>query len=129
MIKEIKDIDYINNLSNYKVTLNNFNKVIGYYFDNKIVGFLDYSVMYEKIEINYIFVIEEYRKKGIAYNLIKYVIDNYDFENITLEVNINNISAINLYKKLGFNIIGIRKKYYNGVDGYLMEVKHDYFSN
>ena len=129
MIKKIKDIDYINNLSNYKVTLNNFNKVIGYYFDNKIVGFLDYSVMYEKIEINYIFVIEEYRKKGIAYNLIKYVIDNYDFENITLEVNINNISAINLYKKLGFNIIGIRKKYYNGVDGYLMEVKHDYFSN
>ena len=129
MIKKIKDIDYINNLSNYKVTLNNFNKVIGYYFDNEIVGFLDYSVMYEKIEINYIFVIEEYRKKGIAYNLIKYVIDNYDFENITLEVNINNISAINLYKKLGFNIIGIRKKYYNGVDGYLMEVKHDYFSN
>ncbi len=129
MIKKIKDIDYINNLSNYKVTLNNFNKVIGYYFDNEIVGFLDYSVMYEKIEINYIFVINEYRKKGIAYNLIKYVIDNYDFENITLEVNINNISAINLYKKLGFNIIGIRKKYYNGVDGYLMEVKHDYFSN
>ena len=129
MIKKIKDIDYINNLSNYKVTLNNFNKVIGYYFDNKIIGFLDYSVMYEKIEINYIFVINEYRRKGIAYNLIKYVIDNYDFENITLEVNINNISAINLYKKLGFNIIGIRKKYYNGVDGYLMEVKHDYFSN
>ena len=28
MIKKIKDIDYINNLSNYKVTLNNFNKVI-----------------------------------------------------------------------------------------------------
>ena len=29
MIKEIKDINYINNLSNYKVTLNPFNKVIG----------------------------------------------------------------------------------------------------
>ena len=129
MIKKIKDIDYINNLSNYKVTLNNFNKVIGYYFDNEIVGFLDYSVMYEKIEINYIFVIEEYRKKGIAYNLIKYVIDNYDFENITLEVNVNNTNAINLYKKLGFKIINIRKCYYDGVDGYLMEVKNDNFSN
>lgn len=129
MIKEIKDIDYINNLSNYKVTLNNFNKVIGYYFDNKIVGFLDYSVMYEKIEINYIFVINEYRRKGIASNLIKYVIDNYDFENITLEVNVNNVSAINLYKKLGFKIINIRKCYYDGVDGYLMEVKNDNFSN
>ena len=129
MIKEVKNINYINSLSNYKVTLTPFNKVIGHYFDNKIVGFLDYSVMYEKIEINYIFVIEEYRKKGIAYNLIKYVIDNYDFENITLEVNVNNTNAINLYKKLGFKIINIRKCYYDGVDGYLMEVKNDNFSN
>ena len=129
MIKEIKDINYINNLSNYKVTLNPFNKVIGYYINDTLVGFLDYSVMYEKIEINYIFVINEYRRKSIAYNLIKYVVDNYDFENITLEVNVNNVSAINLYKKLGFKIISIRKKYYDGIDGYLMEVKNDNFSN
>ncbi len=129
MIKEINDITYLNNLSDYKITLNSFNKVIGYYIDNKIVGFLDYSVMYEKIEINYIFVINEYRRKNIAYSLIEYVINNYDFENITLEVNVNNINAINLYKKLGFKVIGIRKKYYDGVDGYLMEVKNDYFSN
>ena len=129
MIKEIKDINHINNLSNYKVTLNPFNKVIGYYINDTLVGFLDYSVMYEKIEINYIFVINEYRRKSIAYNLIKYVVDNYDFENITLEVNVNNVSAINLYKKLGFKIIGIRKKYYDGIDGYLMEVKNDNFSN
>ena len=129
MIKEIKDINHINNLSNYKVTLNPFNKVIGYYINDTLVGFLDYSVMYEKIEINYIFVINEYRRKSIAYNLIKYVVDNYDFENITLEVNVNNVSAINLYKKLGFKIIDIRKKYYDGIDGYLMEVKNDNFSN
>ena len=129
MIKEIKDINHINNLSNYKVTLNPFNKVIGYYINDTLVGFLDYSVMYEKIEINYIFIINEYRRKGIASNLIKYVIDNYDFENITLEVNVNNTNAINLYKKLGFKIINIRKCYYDGVDGYLMEVKNDNFSN
>ena len=129
MIKEVNDINYLNNLSDYKVTLNPFNKIIGYYIDNKIFGFLDYSVMYEKIEINYIFVINEYRRKNIAYNLIKYVIDNYEFDNITLEVNVNNIGAINLYKKLGFKVISIRKNYYDGVDGYLMEVKHDYFSN
>lgn len=129
MIKEISDINYLNSLSDYKITINSFNKVIGYYLENKLVGYLDYSVIYEKIEINYIFVINEYRRKYIAYNLIKYVIDNYKFENITLEVNVNNIGAINLYKKLGFKIINIRKNYYDGIDGYLMEVKHDYFSN
>lgn len=129
MIKEVNDITYLNSLSDYKVTLNPFNKIIGYYINDLLVAFLDYSVMYEKIEINYIFVVNEYRRKNIAYNLIKYVIDNYKFDNITLEVNINNINAINLYKKLGFKVISIRKNYYDGIDGYLMEVKYDYFSN
>ena len=129
MIKEVNDITYLNCLSDYKVTLNPFNKIIGYYINDLLVAFLDYSVMYEKIEINYIFVVNEYRRKNIAYNLIKYIIDNYKFDNITLEVNINNINAINLYKKLGFKIISIRKNYYDGIDGYLMEVKYDYFSN
>lgn len=129
MIKEVNDITYLNSLSDYKVTLNPFNKIIGYYINDLLVAFLDYSVMYEKIEINYIFVINEYRRRNIAYNLIKYVIDNYEFDNITLEVNINNIGAISLYKKLGFKVISIRKNYYDGIDGYLMEVKYDYFSN
>lgn len=129
MIKEVNDITYLNCLSDYKVTLNPFNKIIGYYINDLLVAFLDYSVMYEKIEINYIFVVNEYRRRNIAYNLIKYVIDNYEFDNITLEVNINNIGAISLYKKLGFKVISIRKNYYDGVDGYLMEVKYDYFSN
>lgn len=129
MIKEISDIDYLNGLSDYNVVLNPFNRIIGYYINDILVGFLDYSVMYEKIEINYIFVIEKYRRKKIAYNLIEYLIDNNKFENITLEVNVNNTSAINLYKKIGFEIINIRKRYYNGVDGYLMEVKYEHFSN
>ena len=129
MIKVVNDITYLNCLSDYKVTLNPFNKIIGYYINDLLVAFLDYSVMYEKIEINYIFVVNEYRRKNIAYNLIKYIIDNYKFDNITLEVNINNINAIKLYKKLGFKVISIRKNYYDGIDGYLMEVKYDYFSN
>ena len=121
MIKEITNIDYLNNLSDYKISLNEFNHILVYEKDNKIVAFLDYSKMYEKLEINYIFVINEYRRNNIAYELIKYMIDNNEFENITLEVNVNNLSAINLYKKHGFEIVAIREKYYNGVDGYLME--------
>lgn len=40
---------------------------------------------------------------------------------ITLEVNEENKSAINLYKKYGFQTIGIRKKYYNNkFDAYIM---------
>ena len=39
---------------------------------------------------------------------------------ITLEVNTNNIAAINLYKKFKFEKIGIRKKYYNNIDDALI---------
>jgi len=121
MISKTTDIDYLNTLSDYKITLNPFSNILIYKKDNKIVAFLDYSKMYEKLEINYIFVIEEYRKQNIAYELIDYMIKTNDFENITLEVNVNNTNAINLYKKHGFEIVSIREKYYNGIDGYLME--------
>ena len=41
-------------------------------------------------------------------------------KDITLEVNINNISAINLYKKYDFKEVGLRKKYYNNCDDALI---------
>ena len=35
----------------------------------------------------------------------------------------NNELAIKLYEKYNFKIVTIRKSYYDGVDGYLMERK------
>lgn len=121
MIKEYNDIEYLNTLSSYNITLNPFNKILVYIEDNNILGFIDYSKMYENMEINYIYVIEQYRNKGIASKLLEYIINNNDFLNITLEVNINNINAIKLYEKYNFKTVSIRKGYYNGVDAYLME--------
>ena len=40
---------------------------------------------------------------------------------ITLEVKKSNNNAIHLYEKLGFNKVSIRKGYYQGIDGILME--------
>ena len=125
MIKEITDTTYINSLSDYKVSINAFTKIL-VYIDKEIVAFLDYSKMYDRLEINYIFVKEEYRNKKIAYKLIKSIMNG---DSITLEVRMDNEYAIKLYKSLGFKIIGVRKKYYNGVDAYLMEVKNENFSN
>lgn len=121
MIKEYNNIKYLNTLSSYNITLNAFNKILVYIKDNIIIGFIDYSKMYENMEINYIFVKEKYRNKGIASKLLKYIIDNNDFLSITLEVNINNKSAIKLYNKFNFKTVSIRKNYYNGIDAYLME--------
>lgn len=120
MISSIIDYEEVNKLSSYKITSNAFNHVIVYKENDIIFGFLDYSVMYERAEINYIFVKEEYRNMKIGSYLLKSMLDKEKVKQITLEVNVNNINAIKLYKKFGFQIVSIRKGYYEGIDGYLM---------
>ena len=46
---------------------------------------------------------------------------NNNVKEITLEVKMTNIKAIHLYKKYNFKEIGIRKGYYQGIDGILMK--------
>ena len=120
MITSTTDYSYLNTLSDYQITDNAFNKVLIYKLDNKIIGYLDYSVMYERGEINYIFVLKEYRNQKIGSKLLEYMINNTNLDEISLEVNKNNTNAIKLYQKYGFREVNIRKGYYDGVDGILM---------
>ena len=55
--------------------------------------------------------------------MLNYFFDNYlnQGDRIILEVASNNEPAINLYKKCGFKIINIRKKYYKNIDALVME--------
>lgn len=122
MIKIISNSDELINKFNYGVSNSNpFINLIGYYIEDKLIGFIDYSLIYDKIEINFIFIDENYRQKGIALSLFDYVLKEHaNIKNITLEVKKNNYPAINLYKKLGFVEVAIREKYYDGIDGILM---------
>lgn len=95
-----------------------------YMMNDKVVGYLNYSIIYDRIEINQIYVLDDMRKKGIASSMMHYLIDlsnKENIKNITLEVKCNNTKAINLYQKFGFIKKAIRPKYYNGTDGILME--------
>ena len=122
-----KDLASLNILaSNFSIKYNddvlnsNFQHILLFKTDDKIFGYIDFSLFYERAEINYIFVLDEYRKKGIASSLIQYVFDNYDLESITLEVRVGNLSAINLYKKCGFIECSVRKKYYGNEDALML---------
>lgn len=107
--------DIINDFLN-----NPFSKILVFYEENEIKSYLYYSDIYDRVEINDFKTKEEYQKKGIGTNLLKELIkENKD---ITLEVKIDN-PAIKLYKKLGFKEVAIRKGYYKGIDGILMERK------
>lgn len=100
---------------------NPFANFLCYIKDSTVIGYLYYSIIYDRIEINNIEVEEKHRNKKIATELLKELIkENKD---ITLEVNIKNSIAIKLYKNFGFEEKAIRKGYYNGIDGILMERK------
>ena len=108
-----------------KDLLNNpFSHYIVYYNNDIVIGFINYYFMYDRIEIANFNVLEEYQHKGIGSRLLEYLINKYSdkVNNITLEVRCDN-KAINLYEKYGFIKKAIRKNYYNGIDGVLMERK------
>ena len=103
---------------------NPFARKIEYVLDDKIIGYLDYSLIYDRMEIDNFSVLEEYRKQGIGTKLMSYLISiaiEYRVINITLEVRVSNENAIKLYKKFGFREVALRKFYYGDEDGILME--------
>ncbi len=97
--------------------------VIYIYGDSKPKAFLSISIMYERAEINYLYVDIPYRKKRIALELLQNMLEilrEKGVISITLEVSVQNVAAMKLYHKCGFKEIGIREKYYKGIDAYLM---------
>lgn len=103
---------------------NPFTQYYVYKKENQIVGFINYDIIYERAELIYIAVLKEEQKQGIGSKLLQSMIEECEgqqLENITLEVSVENTEAIQLYQKFGFKKVATRKKYYQGVDGILME--------
>lgn len=100
-----------------------YTKILVYLHEDKIVGFIMYTILEETIDILNIIVSKENRHQRIASCLIDFMISDMPstIKSITLEVRKSNLPAINLYSKFGFEVINVRKKYYsNGEDAYLM---------
>lgn len=102
-----------------------FRKYLGYYEKDKILGYLIYDIIYDRAELVNIYVLENYRNNKIGTQLLQQLINiakKNNCKNITLEVRKSNKYAILLYKKYNFKEVAIRKGYYSGEDGILMEL-------
>ena len=87
--------------------------------NDDIVGFAGIKVVLDEADIMNIVTKKDMRNLGIGSALFKALIDyskNNGINKLTLEVNENNLSAIHLYEKYGFEKIAERAKYYNGTD-------------
>ena len=90
--------------------------------NGEIVGFAGIWYSVDDAHITNIVVRKSYRNKGIGSLLLEKLIELAKPKtSLTLEVNTKNEIAQKLYLKYGFKNLGIRKKYYDGIeDEYIM---------
>lgn len=95
---------------------------------NQIVGFAGIMTCFDEATLNNIVVKKSCRGRGIGGELLETLIElcaDLNMKTLTLEVNVLNTPAINLYKKFGFKNLGIRKKYYNNSQDAFIMTKYD----
>ena len=94
-------------------------------FDDNIIGFSNFWVLFEVVELNNIALENTFRGQGLGKYFLQFIVESSKVLNakkIFLEVKEDNLPAYNLYKKSGFIDIGVRKQYYSdGKDAILME--------
>lgn len=132
----IEKIDDRNALNRYEISfldrdelkkefqINPFAKVLLLVEQEEVIGYLYYSDIYERAEINQIEIEVSHRNCGKGKKLMESFLKIVD-KDVTLEVREDNIPAVKLYESCGFQKKAIREGYYQGIDGILMERKKD----
>jgi len=83
--------------------------------DTETIGYMILYTVADEAHILNIAIHPRYRRQGFASRLIQYVLNHFEQKGVHdffLEVREGNLSAINLYRRFGFEKIGRRKKYY-----------------
>lgn len=82
--------------------------------DGTVCGFLTASTVLDEVNIEDVAVREGYRQRGAAKGLLTELLRRTEksFARINLEVRESNFPAINLYKKFGFEPVGLRRDFY-----------------
>ena len=93
----------------------------------RIVGYIGMYLSFEEGEITNVAVSSSYRKRGYGQRLIQAAKDkaaDRNIKSILLEVRKSNASAVSLYRRNGFEQVGIRKNFYErpAEDAIIMKV-------
>lgn len=128
-LDEIKEnlSENFNNFWNYKIfkdeLVNNNSSYLVLRYDDEIVCYGGIKIIIDEADVMNIVTKKDKRNMGFAKFILNELINIAKEENcklITLEVNENNFPAISLYEKFDFKQVGLRKKYYNGIDNAIL---------
>ncbi len=126
-IKDILPIhfdDFWNKAILKEELLNPNSKYIVAKLGKEIIGFAGIKIILDEADIMNIVTKKAFRNNGLGSLLLKNLINiskNSNVKSINLEVKEDNLSAIHLYKKFGFQILGTRKNYYKNKNAIIMK--------
>jgi ribosomal-protein-alanine N-acetyltransferase len=96
-------------------------------YNNSVIGFCLSFISNVESELYKIAISKDYQNLGFGKLLLRLhlaYLTLFEVKQNYLEVNINNRKAINLYKKMGYKEINIRKNYYfNKEDALIMSIE------
>lgn len=109
----------------YELRENPYSYNYVYILEDKVVAYCGVWCLFDQAQITNIAVAKEAQRRHIASELmqkIEEVAVEQGCETLSLEVRVSNEAAIALYQKFGFEMISVRKGYYqdNHEDAYLM---------
>ncbi len=83
--------------------------------DGSLVGYCACWMIFDELHINSLAVEEQWRRRGVARQMLAFVLDAAiasGATSATLEVRASNAAARALYEGLGFKVEGVRRDYY-----------------
>ncbi|CAB5497558.1 hypothetical protein [uncultured Gammaproteobacteria bacterium] len=102
------------NKAKFTHSLNNPN-ILAYliFKDNQILGYSIALCVSKTADLLNICIHPDYQYQGLGQKLFDYQLQTSGVKEIFIEVRVSNHSALLFYKKLGFEVINTRKKYYS----------------
>jgi ribosomal-protein-alanine N-acetyltransferase len=93
--------------------------------ERKIVGYICFAIVFDEIHLRNLAVHQDWKRRGVASELLSRMITLSSAEKArygTLEVRKSNSAALELYKRFGFVVEGVRPSYYSetGEDALIM---------
>ena len=108
-------------------SLNNPNTLAYLIFQyNQVLGYSIALCASKTVDLLNICIHPDYQHQGLGAKLFAYQLQASDAKEVFIEVRVSNHSALLFYKKLGFEVIDRRKKYYSdGEDAIILRFVTD----
>ena len=102
-----------------EINQNDFSKPIVALLRDKRVGYAVPRYIADELEITNFAVDPDFRRMNVGSMMLGRILSDGEKRDVKygyLEVRVGNLAAIKLYKKFGFNEVGLRKNYYSGIN-------------